>query len=130
MVFVGAFLLTKINLLIDIETRSHNHNCNQLQSSVSTSLVPRLTFSHVLRVMERECLVHIVCTCMCQITPKKWGDWILLSHVCDTMITSVECVGSNNWQQIRQCDMTYALSSYRMCLHEMSMQFLFNSAHA
>ena len=61
---------------------------------------------------------------MCQITPGKWDT--VVSHPLLNDVTSVEYVAYNNRQSICQCDMTYALSSYRIHLHEMSMHLLIN----
>ena len=51
---------------------------------MTPSLIPRLTSAHTLRVAERE--PDTCCLRMRQITLEKWGDWILLSHICDMMI--------------------------------------------
>ena len=57
---------------------------HQLGCMLRLSLVPRLTFAHVLRDAEREPGTH--CLRMCQIALEKWGDWTLSSHVRDTMM--------------------------------------------
>ena len=61
-----------------------NYSAIHLYFTVIHSFVPRLTSTHVLRVVEEEPGTH--CLHMHQIIPEKWGDWILSSHVHDTMM--------------------------------------------
>ena len=73
-------------LLLSANINYHYNDDYQVSYSahITYSLVPRLTSAHVLRVAEREPGTH--CLRMRQIAPEKWGDWILSSHIRNTMM--------------------------------------------